>query len=67
MTRASLIGSQLSDVNTGIGLRKEEIDKIIQTVPDTQLPDPVMPSLQDPIDVYSPATDYGTVSIRDFQ
>ena len=50
-----------------VGLRKEEIDEIIQTVPNTQLPDPVMPSLQNPIDVYSPAADYGTVSIRDFR
>ena len=59
--------NKLYNLGKKIGLKKEEIDEIIQTAPNTQLPDPVMPSLQNPIDVYSPAADYGTVSIRDFQ
>ena len=52
-----------------VGLGREEIDEIIQTVPvsDEQLNDSTMSSLQYPMDVYGPGTLYGTVSINDFQ
>ena len=52
-----------------VGLGREEIDEIIQTVPvsDEQLNDSKMSSLQYPMDVYLPGTLYGTVSINDFQ
>jgi len=48
-----------------VGLRKEEINEIIQTVSDTQLTDLTRPSLQEPMEVYPVSGKYGTISIRD--
>jgi len=57
--------NKLYNLGKKIGLRKEEIDEIIQTVPDTQLTDSTMPSLQGSMEAYPASGKYGTISIRD--
>ena len=58
--------NKLYEVGKRIGLNKEEMDKIIQKDSDVKKTNSKKLLLKHHKDVYTPGTEYGTVSIHNF-